>query len=165
MPFATINDKVLFYVDDLQKDDSSPKTITLFVHGLGSSSCFYKSVSPHLQSATRCIALDTPGSGLSALGKSEQSIQSISTDAIALLDHLGIHERVAVVGHSMGGIVASEIAATYPDRVRGVVLIGPVNPQPQMATVFEQRIEAVKKSRFNFAQLFLRAAQITREVH
>jgi pimeloyl-ACP methyl ester carboxylesterase len=79
------------------------------------------------------------------LGKSEQSINSISSDVIALLDHLKVNEKVVIVGHSMGGIVASEIGASYPDRVRGVVLIGPVNPQPQMASAFEQRIEAVKK--------------------
>jgi len=145
MPFAKINDKSIFYTDDAQKEGSSSKTTTVFVHGLGSSSCFYKTIIPHLQSVSRCITLDTPGSGLSELGKSEQSIQSISSDIIRLLDHLKVDERVVIVGHSMGGIVASEVAATYPDRVKGVVLIGPVNPQPQMATVFEQRIEAVKK--------------------
>lgn len=87
-----------------------------------------------------------PGSGLSELGKSEQNIQSISSDVVGLLDHLKVSEKVVIVGHSMGGIVASEIAVMYPDRVRGVVLIGPVNPQLQMATVFEQRINAVKNS-------------------
>jgi pimeloyl-ACP methyl ester carboxylesterase len=147
MPFATINDKSLFYTDDAQKDGSTSKTTTVFVHGLGSSSCFYKTIIPQLQSVTRCIAVDTPGSGLSELGKSEQSITSISADVIGLIDHLSISEKVVMIGHSMGGIVASEIAATYPDRVRGVVLIGPVNPQPQLSAVFEQRIDAVKKSR------------------
>ena len=143
MPFAKINDKTTFYTDDAQKEGSSSTTV--FIHGLGSSSCFYKTIIPHLQSVTRCIAFDTSGSGLSELGKSEQSINSISSDAIALLDHLKVNEKVVIVGHSMGGIVASEIAASYPDRVSGVVLIGPVNPQPQMANVFEQRIEGVKK--------------------
>lgn len=143
MPFAKINDKSLFYTDDAQKKGSS--TTTVFVHGLGSSSCFYKAIIPHLQSVTRCIALDTPGSGLSELGKLEQSIYSISSEVMGLLDYLKVKEKVLIVGHSMGGIVASEIAATYPDRVKGVILVGPVNPQPQMASVFEQRIEAVKK--------------------
>jgi pimeloyl-ACP methyl ester carboxylesterase len=140
MPFAEINDKSLFYTDDAQREGSSSQKTTVFIHGLGSSSCFYKIIIPHLQSVTRCIALDTPGSGLS-----EQSVKSVSSDVIGLLDYLKIEGKVVVVGHSMGGIVASEIAATSPDRVRGVVLIGPVNPQPQLSGVFEQRIEAVKK--------------------
>ena len=45
----------------------------------------------------------------------------------------------------MGGIVASFLAATYPDRVKGVVLIGPVNPSPAVVPVFEKRIETVKR--------------------
>jgi len=56
-----------------------------------------------------------------------------------------VTEKVTVVGHSMGGIVASQIAATYPDLVRGVVLLGPVNPVPALAEVFGKRIEVVKK--------------------
>jgi len=55
-----------------------------------------------------------------------------------------------IVGHSMGGIVASYIAAEYPDRVKGVVLIGPVNPDPALASVFEKRIEVVKKGSYHF---------------
>ena len=144
MPFATINSKRIFFTDDGQKD-GSPPTTTVFIHGLGSSSCFYKTIIPHLQSLSRCVALDTPGSGLSELGTAEQTIKSISSDAVGLLDYLKVEEKVFIVGHSMGGIVASEIAETCPDRVRGVVLIGPVNPAPNLATVFEQRIEAVKK--------------------
>lgn len=49
-----------------------------------------------------------------------------------------------VVGHSMGGTIASYIAAEYPERVKGVVLIGPVNPDPALADVFGKRIEVVK---------------------
>lgn len=147
MPFATTAGRAIFFTDDAQNEGSSSQTTTVFIHGLGSSSCFYKTITPYLQSVTRCIAVDTPGSGLSELGQSAQSVKSISSDVIGLLDYLKIEGEVVIVGHSMGGIVASEIAASYPERVRGVVLIGPVNPQPQLATVFEQRIEAVKKGR------------------
>ena len=94
---------------------------------------------------TRCIALDTPGSGLSQLGSIKQSIASIAEDGISLLDALKVFEKVVVVGHSMGGIVASFLAATYPERVRGVVLIGPVDPSPSVVPVFEKRIETVQK--------------------
>ena len=137
MPSLTINGKSLFYTID--EPSGPPKSTTLFIHGLGSSSCFYKAITPTLSSATRCIALDTPGSGLSSIGTTEQSIESIAKDA------LHVNEKVIVVGHSMGGIVASELAASFPDRVKGVVLIGPVHPTPALADAFDKRIEAVKK--------------------
>ncbi|KAE9363563.1 3-oxoadipate enol-lactone hydrolase-like protein [Stipitochalara longipes BDJ] len=144
MPSIKVNEKSVFYTLD-QDDDQPAKLTALFIHGLGSSSCFYKTITPSFISTTRCISMDTPGSGLSELGNTEQSISSIAKDAIRLLDVLQIHEKVVVIGHSMGGIVASYIAAEFPDRVKGVVLIGPVNPDPALVSVFEKRIEVVKK--------------------
>jgi len=149
MPSKTINGKSLFYTID-ENDDSPANTTTLFIHGLGSSSCFYKTITPSLKSRTRCICIDTPGSGLSELGKGEQSTSSIAKDAIALLDALEVQEKVVVVGHSMGAIIASYIAAEYPDRVIGVVLIGPVNPDPTLADVIGKRIKVIKKGLYQF---------------
>lgn len=144
MPSVSINGKSVFYTID-QNDENPAKTTALLIHGLGSSSCFYKTITPSLKSTARCISLDTPGSGLSGLGNSEQSISSIARDVVGLLDELQVREKIVVVGHSMGGIIASYIAAEHPDRVKGVVLIGPVNPVPAMADVFSKRIEVVKK--------------------
>ncbi len=144
MPSVSINGKSLFYTID-QNNDSPAKITALFIHGLGSSSCFYKTITPSLKSVARCISIDTPGSGFSELGESEQSISTIAKDAIDLLDTLKIEEKVMIGGHSIGGIVASYIAAEYPDRVKGVVLLGPVNPNPDLADVFGKRIEVVKK--------------------
>ena len=144
MPSVQVNRKSIFYTID-QKDDAPSQNTALFIHGLGSSSCFYKTITPALKSSTRCISLDTPGSGLSELGHGEQSVATIAKDAIGLLDVLNVREKVVMVGHSMGGIVASYLAAEYPDRVKGVVLLGPVNPMPALAEVFGTRIEVVKK--------------------
>lgn len=144
MPSVAINGKLIFYTID-QSDGESAKTTALLVHGLGSSTCFYKTITPTLKRTVKCIAFDTPGSGLSELGKVEQSISSIAADAIGLLDALQIRERVVVIGHSMGGIVASHIAAENPDRVKGVILMGPVNPDQALGAVFQKRIDVVKK--------------------
>ncbi len=45
-------------------------------------------------------------------------------DLLAVLDHGG-HERVDVVGHSFGGLLATHLAATAPERVRRVILLDP----------------------------------------
>lgn len=154
MPFVKVNGKSIFYTID-QNDDTPTKVTALLIHGLGSSSCFYKSITPKLQETVRCVSMDTPGSGLSELGNGEQSIETIANDAIGLLDELTIKEKIVVVGHSMGGIVASQIAAQYPDRVSGVVLLGPVNPSSKLTDAFEQRIKVVEKGKLSSRTMFI----------
>lgn len=145
MPLVEVNGKSLFYTTD---GDSTAKVTTLFIHGLGSSSCFYHSIIPGLKLYTRCIAFDIPGSGQSGLGKSEQSIATIGEDAVGLLDSLDIKEKVIVVGHSVNSTIANFLAATYPDRIRAVVLLGPVNPDSAIVPVFEQRIEVIESGKY-----------------
>jgi pimeloyl-ACP methyl ester carboxylesterase len=61
---------------------------------------------------------------------------------VALLAALEIDAKhTIIVGHSMGAIVASELALHL--NPLGVVLIGPVNPSPALADVFAARIELV----------------------
>ena len=143
MPNIQINGKSLYY--SIGKPEHEAKATVLLIHGLGSSSSYFFPVIPHLAPSIRCIAIDISGSGLSELGKSEQSISSIVEDAISQLDALNVKEKVTVVGHLMGGIVASQFAVSHSERVNGVVLIGPVNPSDAMAEIFEKRIRVVKE--------------------
>jgi pimeloyl-ACP methyl ester carboxylesterase len=68
------------------------------------------------------------------------------------MDSLGeqeVPQDVVVLGHSMGGTVASEMASTEKggeDRIGGIVRIGPVNPNPGAAEAFRKRIEVVSQS-------------------
>lgn len=152
MPSVAVNGKSVFYTltpQSQEKSESCASAITtLLLHGLGSNSCFYHSIVPEISRKSTCIALDTPGSGLSTLGTAQQTVNSIADDAIALLDTLSVKGKVLVIGHSMGGIIASEIADKYPERVQGVVLLGPVNPSQSIVEVFDKRITAVEKGKF-----------------
>ncbi|HYO12398.1 MAG TPA: alpha/beta fold hydrolase [Thermoanaerobaculia bacterium] len=70
----------------------------------------------------RCLAPDFPGFGASDLPREGASrMQELATDAVALLDHLGI-SRAVVCGISMGGYVALALWERHPERVRGLVL-------------------------------------------
>lgn len=51
------------------------------------------------------------------------SISELADDAVALLDTIHVTEPAVVCGVSMGGYVAQHVAARYPDRVRGLVLV------------------------------------------
>jgi pimeloyl-ACP methyl ester carboxylesterase len=112
-------------------------------HGLGSSNNYYTSVVPFLtEQGYRCICFDMTGSGRSPYTYVEQSIHSLAEDVIDLMDVLSI-DKAVFVGHSMSGIVGPELAAEWPDRVQGLILVGPVWPSSEAAPVFEDRITKV----------------------
>lgn len=67
----------------------------------------------------KVVSYDRPGMGRSDLIKARDMVEDLP-DAIALLDHLGI-DKVGVIGVSAGGPWAFAFAATYPDRVIGLV--------------------------------------------
>jgi pimeloyl-ACP methyl ester carboxylesterase len=73
------------------------------------------------------IALDQRGHGRSSAkaGYDNYDLNKFAADAIALLDHLGI-KKVILVGHSMGSVIASIIAVTYPEYIKALVLVHPI---------------------------------------
>lgn len=77
-----------------------------------------------LAGEARLIAVDRRGFGRTPAGSGEPSIAGDAADIAALLDHLGI-ESVVVGAHSYGGLVGIELAARFPDRVNGLVLVEP----------------------------------------
>lgn len=76
----------------------------------------------------RVIAADLRGFGLSdkPAARGEYSSANYRDDVDQLLDALGI-ERVALVGHSMGGGIALRYALDRPERVRALSLVSPTN--------------------------------------
>ncbi|KAG5923905.1 hypothetical protein E4U42_004797 [Claviceps africana] len=141
MPSVNIDSQELYYT-------WSPRgkgPVLLFVHGLGSSSSFYSTIIPSLvEKGHSCLAFDIPGSALSRYRGRDSDVEAICGAALALLSILQLDcKRVIVVGHSMGAIVASEMALHL--NPLGIVLLGPVNPSPELAHVFTARIQLVQK--------------------
>lgn len=82
----------------------------------------YRDVLPLLGKHYQAIAMDTIGYGDSSKPSPEKdSIEYWAEVAISLLDALGI-ERAAVVGHHTGAVIATELAAIYPERIDAAVL-------------------------------------------
>lgn len=71
----------------------------------------------------RLISFDAPGAGRSAAPLMPVSIPRLARLAMLVLDSVGV-EQADVLGYSMGGIVAQQLAAGAPERVRRVVLAG-----------------------------------------
>lgn len=82
----------------------------------------FRDVLPLLGLTRRAIAMDTPGYGASSpLAAGEDSVERWAEVAASLLDALGI-ERAALVGHHTGAYLATELAASRPERVSALVL-------------------------------------------
>lgn len=146
MPLIKVGAKRLHYTLYPPADSTSPKGTVICHHGLGSSQNFYTTIVPTLTSSGfRVVTFDTTGAARSPYTQVEQSVSSLAADVLGLLDELNVKEKVVVAGHSMGGIVACHLAAEHAERVRGVVLIGPVYPSEAVSKVFEKRIETVEK--------------------
>jgi 3-oxoadipate enol-lactonase len=74
-----------------------------------------------LEESFECIVFDNRGMGLSGLAKLPFEIVDLAADSIALLDALEI-ERAHIVGISMGGMIAQELALAHPERIRSLTL-------------------------------------------
>ena len=107
--------------------DTGPREgqVLLMLHGFGASLHTWETWAEKLSENYRVIRIDLPGSGLSPPDPS-----GIYTDLrteqilLALLDQLDV-AQVTLIGHSIGGRIAWDMAARNPDRVTRLVLISP----------------------------------------
>ncbi|MEO7244326.1 MAG: alpha/beta fold hydrolase, partial [Rubrivivax sp.] len=81
------------------------------------------------------LAVDLPGHMRSA-GPALASVETLADWALALLDAAGV-AHAALVGHSMGSLVALEAAARAPQRVDRLVMMGTCVPMPVPAPLLE----------------------------
>jgi 3-oxoadipate enol-lactonase len=97
----------------------------LFIHGLGSSAHDWRLQVGHLASQYTVITYDVRGHGASQKPPPPYSMRLFASDAKALLDHLDI-ESACVVGISMGGMIAFQLAVDHPSAVDAMVIINSV---------------------------------------
>ncbi|HTB69714.1 MAG TPA: alpha/beta hydrolase [Solirubrobacteraceae bacterium] len=94
----------------------------VFVHGLSGSWPNWLEQLPAFASERRVVTLDLPGFGHSPMPRQTISIAGYARLLDRLLGELGI-DAAAVVGNSMGGFIAAELAIAFPQRVERLVLV------------------------------------------
>lgn len=94
----------------------------VFVHGLSGSWPNWLEQLPMFATEHRVITLDLPGFGHSPMPPQTISIARYARLLDRLLDELGV-DAAAVVGNSMGGFIAAELAIAFPQRVERLVLV------------------------------------------
>ena len=92
----------------------------VFLHGVGGDSASWSPQIEAFSGGYRAIAWDMPGYGLSR-PLDRMTFPALAQALLGLLDRLDL-DRVHLVGHSMGGMVAQEFAALRPERVATLVL-------------------------------------------
>lgn len=100
----------------------------LLLHGLGSSTLDWENQKNALAEHYKVIIFDLRGHGRSDAPKQKYSMAGFADDVLALLAHLEI-EKVHLVGISMGGMVAFQLAVDHPDRLLSLSV---VNSSPEV---------------------------------
>jgi pimeloyl-ACP methyl ester carboxylesterase len=121
--------------------DGSPTVV--FDAGLSDWSITWALIQPAIGRKTRACSYDRPGMGYSDPVSGPRTPQRAIEDLAKLLDGAGIDGRVVLVGHSLGGFHAKLFAATYPQRVAGLVLVDPAEDRlwQRVMPALEQRFD------------------------
>jgi len=118
----------------------------LLLHGWGVSSELFAPILDALQAGSRLIVPDLPGFGATAEPDVPWSVHEYAAWCIALLDRLGV-DSCDLVGHSNGGRIGIVMAATYPGRVRRMVLAGSAGIRPKTTLRAAARVRWYKTLR------------------
>jgi len=109
----------------------------LFIHGLGSSGRDWEMQVPFFAPNYRVVTVDMRGHGQSDKPRGPYSVRLFAEDTAHLIQALAI-APAHVVGISMGGMIAFQLALDHPELVRSLVI---VNSGPEMvARTFKERL-------------------------
>jgi pimeloyl-ACP methyl ester carboxylesterase len=120
--FWSSHDGLKLYTRVYPGPSASAGTV-LCLHGLTRNSRDFEDLAPHLQRRFQVIVPDVRGRGLSARDPNAQNYQPAIylQDIISLMDAVAV-QRVAVIGTSMGGLLAMMMGMGHRDRIAGIVL-------------------------------------------
>ena len=108
--------------------------VLLLVHGMGGGYENWREVIDPLARRYTVVAPDLPGHGASAAGNGDYSIGGLAVGLRDLLLALG-HERATLVGHSLGGGIAMQLAYQFPELTERLVLVSSGGLGPEVSLV------------------------------
>ena len=107
--------------------DGAPAVV--FVSGAWDNTMAWRRVQGPASRLSRACSYDRAGLGFSDPAARPSTARNAVDDLKNLLDAASVEKPVVLVGHSAGGLYAMLFTALYPDRVAGVVLVDPSDPE------------------------------------
>ncbi len=102
----------------------------VFVHGWTCNRSFFAPQVAELSARHRCVSVDLRGHGASlAPVDGPYTVTQLADDLAWVIGELAL-DRPVVIGHSMGGAIALQLAATHPSATRAVVMVDPSPLRP-----------------------------------
>lgn len=142
MPLIKVNDIDIYYEQYGSGDD------LVLVAGLSSDITAWGSILDDLSKSFKVTIFDNRGVGRSSQPDGEYTIEQMAVDCIALVNKLGI-ESACFVGHSLGGQIVQEIAATHSKYVKKAVIVTSTYHYPQYAQMHFQNIATLQTASLN----------------
>ena len=140
MPVAEIGDLSLYYEIIGQGEP------LVMIRGVGSNVDHWYDQVPALSQKFRLLVFDNRGIARSSDPGGPFSIGDMAADTIALMDAVGI-KKAHVLGYSMGGMVAQEMALNHPQKIAGLILVATdcgisqrIKAQPEASKLFSEMI-------------------------
>ena len=115
MPHADLGERRVYYEEHGSGDP------VLLVNGLGADHTAWVLQTEYLRNSFRVVVFDNPGVGRTEGPRGPYTTALFADVAVSLLRHLGL-ERAHVVGASMGGLIAQQIAVRHPAAVRSLAI-------------------------------------------
>jgi pimeloyl-ACP methyl ester carboxylesterase len=113
----------------------------LMIHGLGYDRLGWGKLPDLLAEELQVVAFDNRGVGDSDVPGGPYAVSQLAADAVAVLDAAGIR-TAHVLGVSLGGYIAQELALTYPERLRKLVLASTAPGGPRSVPMPAAGLEA-----------------------
>ena len=118
----------LYYEDTADIDPARREMpAVLFVNGWAVSCRYWKPLVKALSAEYRCIIYDQSGTGKTVIKgyNPDFTIQGFADEASELIEHLGLNtsRKLHIVGHSMGGMVATELCLRYSEALLSATII------------------------------------------
>ncbi len=118
MPYAPVGDIDVYY--EIHGPHDAPPLV--LIGGWASYRWIWCRQIPTLKQRYRCLVFDNRGAGKTSKPDIPYSIDMFASDTVGLMDALDI-SNAHILGISMGGMIAQQVAISYPKKVRGLILV------------------------------------------